>query len=152
VQYSWSFQRQSRLIFRNNEVDFLLCFAEPFGFTSSYQAKLCGALRAIEVAHQMNGSNLWLESDSALVVQSFKNPDFLGTWSLRNRWNNALFLLRQINFVVSHIFREGDHVADNLASYGLNLSSMYWHSLPLFIVDRFEKNKLGLANYRIFHS
>lgn len=45
-------------IFRNNEADFLMCFAEPLGFSSSFQAELCGALRAIEVAHQMNWSNL----------------------------------------------------------------------------------------------
>jgi hypothetical protein len=50
-------------IFRNNEADFLLCFAEPHGFASSYQAELCGALRAIEVAHQMNRPNLWIESE-----------------------------------------------------------------------------------------
>ena len=85
------------------------------------------------------------------MVQAFSNPNFLVTWSLRNRWNNALFLLRHMNFVVSHIFREGNHVADGLANYGLNLSSiMYWHSIPLFIKDSFDKNKLGFANYRIF--
>jgi hypothetical protein len=41
-------------IFRNNASDFLLCFAEPLGFASSFLAELHGALRAIEVAHQMN--------------------------------------------------------------------------------------------------
>jgi hypothetical protein len=38
-------------IFRNNDADLLLCFAEPLGFASSYLAELQGALRAIEVAH-----------------------------------------------------------------------------------------------------
>jgi hypothetical protein len=60
-------------IFRNNDADFLLGFAEPLGFASSYLAELQGALRAIEVAHQMNWKNLWIETDSVLVVLAFKN-------------------------------------------------------------------------------
>jgi hypothetical protein len=54
-----------------------------------------------------------------------------------------------MNFIVSHIFREGNQVADCLANYGLSLSYiMFWHEMPLFIKNTFEKNKLGLANYR----
>jgi ribonuclease HI len=140
-------------IFRNNEADFLLCFAEPLGFTSSYHAELQGALRAIEVAHQMNLNNLWLETDSSLVVLAFKNPDFLVTWSLRNRWQNVLTKLRQMNFIVSHICREGNQVADSLANYGLNLNSiLFLHDLPLFVKNSFDRNKLGLANYRFSFS
>ncbi|MCI47279.1 hypothetical protein A2U01_0068520, partial [Trifolium medium] len=41
-------------IFRNHDVDMLYCFVEPVGIASSYQVELCGATRAIEVAHQMN--------------------------------------------------------------------------------------------------
>jgi hypothetical protein len=63
-------------IFRNNASDFLLCFAEPLGFASSFLAELHGALRAIEVAHQMNWRNLWLETDSALVVLAFIKNSF----------------------------------------------------------------------------
>jgi ribonuclease HI len=136
-------------IFRNNDADFLLGFAEPLGFASSYLAELQGALRAIEVAHQMNWKNLWIETDSVLVVLAFKNPNLHVAWSLRNRWNNALVLLRQMNLIVSHIFREGNQVADCLANYGLSLSSIkFWQVMPLFIKDTFDKNKLGLANYR----
>jgi ribonuclease HI len=34
-------------------------------------------MRAIEVAHNMNLNNLWLESDSELVVHAFKNINFM---------------------------------------------------------------------------
>jgi ribonuclease HI len=136
-------------IFRNNDVDILLCFAEPLGFASSYLAELQGALRAIEVAHQMNWKNLWIEIDSVLVVLAFKNPDIHVAWSLRNRWHNALVLLRQKKIIVSHIFREGNQVVDCLANHGLSLNSiMVCHEMPLFIKDSFEKNKLGLAHYK----
>jgi ribonuclease HI len=137
-------------IFRNSNADFLLCFAEPLGYASSFLAELHGALRAIEVAHQMNWRNLWLETDSELVVSAFKNPDKLVSWSLRNRWHNALFLIRQMNFVVSHIFREGNVAADSLANHGLVLNYvLFWHDPPDFIKVDLFKNKLGFANFRI---
>jgi ribonuclease HI len=137
-------------IFRNHAADFMLGFAEPIFFASSYLAELQGALRAIEVAHQMNWRNLWLETDSALVLLAFTNPDFHVSWSLRNRWLNALILIRQMNFIVSHVFREGNQVADSLANHCLALNSiMFWNVLPLFIKDSFDKNMYGFANYRI---
>jgi len=38
-------------IFRNHEFEFMIFFAEYLGL-SSYQAKLCGAMGAIELAYQ----------------------------------------------------------------------------------------------------
>jgi len=64
-------------IFRSHGAEFMSCFSEPLGITSSYQAELCGAMRAIEIAHQRNWLNLWLETDSALVVLAFTKPNQL---------------------------------------------------------------------------
>jgi isoprenylcysteine carboxyl methyltransferase (ICMT) family protein YpbQ len=92
----------------------------------------------------MNWKNLWIETDSVLVVLAFKNMNLHVAWSLRNIWHNAIVLLRQMNFIVSHIFREENQVADCSANYGLSLSSiMFWHEMSLFIKDTFDKNKLG---------
>jgi ribonuclease HI len=54
--------------------DFLFAFVDPVGVESSYFAELSGALRAIEIAFEKNWLNVWLESDSSLVVNAFKNP------------------------------------------------------------------------------
>jgi ribonuclease HI len=41
---------------------------------------------AVEMAHQKNYTNLWIETDSALVVLAFKNLNkHKVIWSLRNR-------------------------------------------------------------------
>jgi len=98
-------------IFRNHEVEFVCCFAEPLGNSTSYLAELSGALRAIDLAYENSWTNIWLETDSSLVVLAFKNEDHI-TWSLRNRWHNMKFKLRQINCIVTHIYREGNKVAD----------------------------------------
>jgi ribonuclease HI len=40
-------------------------------------AVLSGALRAIEPAHQNQWLNLWLETDSILVVKAFKSHSLI---------------------------------------------------------------------------
>jgi len=71
-------------IFRDKHAKFLLCFAENTSLQNAYHAELMGAMRAIELASSSNWNYLWLECDSALVVNAFKNK-YLIPWKLRNR-------------------------------------------------------------------
>jgi ribonuclease HI len=117
--------------------------------TTSYVAKLSGAMRAVEIAFQNNWKQLWIELDSALVVSAFNNLTRPVAWQLRNRWKNVLFLIRQMNCVITHIYREGNQVADMLTNHGLNLTSIvFWNEPPLFIRDNVNRNKLRIPNFR----
>ncbi|KAG4953592.1 hypothetical protein JHK87_039186 [Glycine soja] len=69
------------------------------------------AVIAIETACEKGWRNLWLECDSMLVVQAFKNENIV-SWTLRNRWKNAIIKTRDMNLVVGHIYREGNTCAD----------------------------------------
>jgi len=89
-------------IFRNKDTDFLLCFAENTGQESAFFAELSGAMRAIELAKQYNWQSLWLESNSALVVDAFKNKSQV-PWKLRNIWDNCILATRTMNFIISHV-------------------------------------------------
>jgi ribonuclease HI len=136
-------------VFRNHEAEFMLCFAEPLGTCSPFQTELCAAMRAIELAHHYKWKNIWLESDSLLVVSTFTNRSVPVSWNLRNRWHNILILLNDLNCIVSHIHREGNTVADLLAAHGLHLPSFsLWLAAPEFIKDSLAKNHLGLPNFR----
>jgi len=44
-------------IFRNNDVVFVVCFAENLGGGNAYHAEISGVLRAIEIGKQMNWNN-----------------------------------------------------------------------------------------------
>jgi hypothetical protein len=126
--------------------DFLCAFAEPLGIATSFFAELRGALKAIEIAFSNNWNHLWLETDSMLVVNAFKNQNKIVAWPLRNRWKNALAVTRQMNFLISRVYREGNKVADLMANFGLTLSSFTsLHVAPLFIYDILMSNKLGFA-------
>jgi ribonuclease HI len=59
-------------------------FCENTSLESAFHAELCGVMRAIEIAASKDWSNLWLETDSTLVVQAF-NDTSLVPWRLRNR-------------------------------------------------------------------
>ncbi|GAU51888.1 hypothetical protein TSUD_416730 [Trifolium subterraneum] len=104
-------------VFRDHNADFVYAFAEPLGFASSYFAELCGAMRAIEIAYDKNWLNIWLETDSSLVVAAFKIPTKPVVWPLRNRWRNVLFMINNMNCFVTHIYREGNKVADLIANH-----------------------------------
>ena len=109
---------------------FSYVFSENTGQEIAYFTELSGALRAIELANQFNWQNLWLESDSALVVNAFKNK-FQVPWKLRNRWKNFTLITSSMNFIVSHVFREGNEYADILANIGLSSNSFkVWLDLP----------------------
>jgi ribonuclease HI len=137
-------------VFRNHSADFILSFAEPLGLSTSYFAELCGAMRAIEIAFQNNWHDIWIETDSCLVVSAFQCPNRAAPWVLRNRWRNVVHMVKGMNCLVTHIYREGNQVADLMANHGLSLVSIvYWQVAPLFIRDSFEKNKLGYPCFRI---
>jgi len=135
-------------IFRNNETDFLCCFAEPLGYSNSYLAEISGALRAIELAYQNNWHNIWLETDSSLVVLAFHKEGKIPL-SLRNRWHNIKTKMKQMNCMVTHIYREGNEVADSLANFGLSLQKLtIWLELPRFVRANFVKNKIAMLSFR----
>jgi hypothetical protein len=56
----------------------------------------------------------------------------------------------QMNVNVTHIYREGNQVADLLANNGLLIPSMvFWSDPPLFVRDCFVRNKQGIPSFRI---
>jgi len=136
-------------IFRDSNSNFLSCFAENLGCGTAYFAELSAVMKATEIASQHNWKNLWIESDSSLVVMAFSN-DAMIPCCMRNRWLNCKKLLYQMNFVVSHIYREGNKCADKLASLGLDISGVYiWTALPVFLRDFFVHDRVGLPNFRV---
>jgi len=135
-------------IFRNSNSDCLGCFASNLGPGSAILAEFCAAMTAIEIADEKGWRNFWLETDSKIVMLAFSSS-FVVPWCIRNKWANCLYKTRLMNFIVSHIYREGNTCADFLANIGLTISdTMWWDSAPLGIGQDLIRNKLGLPNYR----
>jgi len=57
--------------------------------------------------------------------------------------------MKRMNFIVTHMYREGDSCVDGLANIGLNLSNfIWWHEAPDPIRSELARNVLGMSNYR----
>ena len=78
-----------------------------------------GVVLAVEIVVDKGWNHLWLECDSAIVVQAFSSRIRI-PWTLVNRWNKCLQLVTNIKFGVSHILREGNVYADKIASFGID--------------------------------
>jgi ribonuclease HI len=137
-------------IFRNSVGECIGCFYQFLGSKDALHAELVAAMIAIEISYLKGFQNVWLESDSQLVNLAFKSKSVI-PWCLRNRWQNCLFRLRNMRFVVSHIYREGNACVDSLANLGLSFSSfdLFWSDIISdFIRGYYIRNRLGMPNFR----
>ncbi|XP_019431188.1 PREDICTED: uncharacterized protein LOC109338411 [Lupinus angustifolius] len=135
-------------LFRNHRGDFLGGFADFFGIHDALNAELLSAILAINLAHKKGWFSIWLESDSALVVEIFKGKAMV-PWKLINKWDQCKDLLSSMNCIVSHIYREGNSCADKLANHGLHHRTFtWWNFVPNFLTHDFSRNRMGLPNYR----
>jgi ribonuclease HI len=135
-------------VFRNFNGDFLGCFADSIGLANALKAELWGIIFAIEAAFDRGWNNLWIESDSMVATWALKSPSLI-PWQLRNRWESCLQKLNSMNFMLTHIYREGNHCADKLASLGLSrFDFTWWSCLPFEISSGFFRNRSGLAYFR----
>jgi len=135
-------------VFRDHNSIFVGAFAQNLNTNSAFNAELLGIITAINIAVENNWMSIWLETDSQLAVLAFKNLNMV-PWSLKNKWLNCLERVRNMNFLITHIYREGNSCADIMANVGLALSSFVWFpSLPNCIRHDYGRNRLGMPSFR----
>ncbi|KAL8513602.1 hypothetical protein ACS0TY_012904 [Phlomoides rotata] len=101
-------------VFRDHFGVFRGCFAVAHWRGFAFEAVLAAALYAIELAHDRGWNKFWLESDSKYVVNFLKSDEPDVPWGLMARWHRVRLLKSAMSLVVSHIYREGNAVADRL--------------------------------------
>ncbi|KAK9907177.1 hypothetical protein M0R45_002183 [Rubus argutus] len=78
---------------------------------------------------------------------SAPSPDGFGGCFFQNCWN---VVAQEINIRISHIFREGNTIADKLANYGaMNEGSIWWRMLPGFLRPSFGNDLESRTSYRV---
>ncbi|KAK0599983.1 hypothetical protein LWI29_010426 [Acer saccharum] len=109
------------------------CFAIPLGVCFAFEAELAAAIHAIDYAWTFGWHRLWLESDSTFVVNILRSRSRKVPWHWRPAWDRCLCLISQMDFAVTHIYREGNQVADSLASRSPSIvSPTWWWTAPSF--------------------
>jgi hypothetical protein len=89
-------------VFRGHEAQYLGGFSVNLGISFAFHAELLGVMNAIEIAHEKGWWNLWLETDSLMVTLAYKSSSMV-PWMLRNRWNNCMVMLKDMNFILGLI-------------------------------------------------
>lgn len=86
-------------IFRDHSTTALGSFAANLGSRNAFEAELIGAMMAIEITHKKDWKFLWLECDSQLVINAFKNHVIV-PWKLINKWKNCIEITEDMMFDV----------------------------------------------------
>jgi len=121
-------------IFRGSRGEYIVSFSFFLGVQKSLYVEVMRVILAIKLAWSKDFRRIWLEYDSSLLCESFSSFNLI-SWSLRGRWRKCIKLCQEIEFRVSHIFREGNHYTHKLASLGLeNKLDFEWYDvLPAVI-------------------
>ena len=92
---------------------------------------------------------VWIESDSLYVVCLLLFRSSLVPWCVRKEWEGCLCFLDDMQLHVSHVFREGNVVADRLSSMAISLSvATWWDSYPSSCNALMAHDAMGLENFR----
>jgi hypothetical protein len=126
----------------------LCAFAENTSLKLTYKAELCGITRAIEIVVGKNWCNIWLETNSTLLVMAFKSY-VLVSWDLGNRWLYCIRITKSMTFVVTHVCMERNQCVDKLANICLTIVNFtIWHDIPSQLVGIFYDNRLEKPSFK----
>lgn len=135
-------------VFRDSSATFLGAFSCLVEASSAIETELLAVIEAINVAWAKGWLKLWLETDSTLVLHYFHSPNLV-PWRFKIPWANCISITKQLSFYVSHIFREGNTVADTLANYGaFHFGSHWWDALPPFLAHSYGHDRSSQVPYR----
>lgn len=124
-------------------------FAAPLGIQTSMFAEIMGFLWAVKICRQKGWFPLWIESDSMVVVTKVQNKSMEVPWQLRTEWENCIQFLEGQQYRISHIFREGNAVADAMANEGLSLVDFtWWYGVPSIAGSFYTRNLCSQIEYR----
>ena len=119
------------------------------GICFAFEAELTSLMLAIEKAYEVNWHNIWIETDSSYVVNLFNRGIGKVSCRFHSRWARAVYRAKELNIIVSHIFREGNNVADRLSSQASSLQcQQWWTSIPENLASTAYQDHIGLPYFR----
>lgn len=95
-------------------------------FSYIFQAELWAIIKAPGYANFFSWNFIWFESDSTLVVQLLWDMSLNMPWRFLSDWSNVLKFIYSISFCLSHIYREGNMVANVLSKVALSAYEDAW--------------------------
>lgn len=115
---------------RNEFGDLRYAIRKEINEVSNTEAEAIAIVETPRLCRSHNYSHIWLQTDSMLLKNiiegSWKSP-----WCIVEHVEEIMELIKGRNFRVSHIYREGNKLADHLANYALDVGTIecheFWH-------------------------
>ena len=83
-----------------------------------------------------------------LVVQLLQKHSVAVPWPFRFDWEECLLLLNRMQVHVSHIYREGNQVADKLSNLAIDLrEETWWSTYPAEYQYLMQSDVMGRHSY-----
>ncbi|XP_075503965.1 uncharacterized protein LOC142541291 [Primulina tabacum] len=119
-------------VVRDSSGRVVLSFSEFIGVGTNVRAELWAVWRGLLICSDLGLFPLWVETDSQISLQILRSRRC--HWDLHHTVTRILFLLRGRAVHFSHIFREGNSVADALAARAHTIRVLsLWSALFLWI-------------------
>lgn len=83
------------------------------------------ALEDFLISHELTKSSNWFYMKCMRKDGYFQSPSLV-PWRLLTRWNDGMSLLRDSQIRITHIFREGNTLADALANFDASSDGSYY--------------------------
>ncbi|KAL2471459.1 Uncharacterized protein Adt_39595 [Abeliophyllum distichum] len=136
-------------IIRDSSGQCIRAFFSFYGDCTILEAELRAILDGIILAQRLGLSVLWVESDSTLAIHCITKGG--GPWNIQATLRHIRHLLALDRDTITHIFREGNQVADLLASEGWDRRYYYEYSsqdLPRRLRSLVQIDRFGLPTIR----
>lgn len=141
-------------VFRNHNAEFLLGYAEPIGRTTSTVAEFAALRRGLELVLENGWINVWLEGDSKTLVDLILQRRQVKCADVQRQISHINLIIPELDsYNLTHVYREGNRVADKLAKIGHRLvKPQVWRITPpkevLSIVNDDAEGKIVLRKNR----
>ncbi|KAI3446364.1 hypothetical protein Pfo_003029 [Paulownia fortunei] len=130
-------------IIRDHLGDPILAFQDFIGPASSIFSELYALNRGLQLALIRGITHLWIEIDALAVIHILRSSA-LGHWRLQQLLVNIKNVLHHMTTSITHIYREGNRVADFLANAACDTTSsktftakdLYGHILRFIRMDQ----------------
>ncbi|KAK4392368.1 hypothetical protein Sango_2014600 [Sesamum angolense] len=102
-------------IIRDDRGHTVVAFQEFLGIATNTYAEISAVAKGLEIAHNRGLNDIWVEMDSNVGIALIKEK-YTGHWKVQHLLAKIHYLCSSMTVLFSHIFREGNTVADFFAN------------------------------------
>ncbi|CAA7399338.1 unnamed protein product [Spirodela intermedia] len=129
----------------------LFAFSNFYNIRTNTEAEAMAIRDGLLLCEEQNITNIVLESDSKVLVDMLR-ADSCPHWRLKNIWADIMRCRGRIT-TITHQFREGNQIANALATHGVRSHRRtvfsFWQDMPIAARGAHRLERLGIPSLRI---